>query len=402
MSGITQAEKQKFAEIFQARGQINGYMQGAIARDVLLASNLPPNRLERIWDLSDIDKDGNLDFDEFCIAMHLTYDCINGAETPMYLPSSLVPVSKAHLVPQQSFATQQIGYQPTGYQQPQPTGYQPQQQQQQIGYQQTQPTGYQPQSMVMNQPTGYPPSQYGGYQEPEFSWDMTTDDMTSYQNIYSKYANDSGRVKFGRMEDFFTTLGLPRTDLTNAWKLVDVNQMNALTQDQCLMFYHILNQRTKGARVPKQLPPDLHAAFAGDYAADFGQKKTTSRKASNNKKKTSHDEVEALRRELAEVKDRTREAEKKLASSKENEEAFSSRSLRDQFQALYDYKMRQLTDQNNLDDKIRQQERDIDAARDTVRRLNRIVEDVRAKKHDLETSLEASRLEVQKSLRSFE
>jgi hypothetical protein len=77
------------------------------------------------------------------------------------------------------------------------------------------------------------------------------------------------------MEDFFTTLGLARTDLTNAWKLVDVNQMNALTQDQCLMFYHILNQRTKGARVPKQLPPDLHAAFAGDYAADFGQKSTS-------------------------------------------------------------------------------------------------------------------------------
>jgi hypothetical protein len=28
MSAITQAEKQKFAEIFQARGQINGYMSG--------------------------------------------------------------------------------------------------------------------------------------------------------------------------------------------------------------------------------------------------------------------------------------------------------------------------------------------------------------------------------------
>lgn len=142
--------------------------------------------------MSDIDKDGNLDFDEFCIAMHLAYDCINGAETPMYLPASLVPVSKAHLVPQQSFAPQQqIGYQATGYQQAQPTGYQPQQQ---IGYQQAQQTGYQPQQVVMNQPTGYPPAQYG-YQEPEFSWDMTADDMTSYQNIYSKYANDSGRVK---------------------------------------------------------------------------------------------------------------------------------------------------------------------------------------------------------------
>jgi hypothetical protein len=28
MNGITQAEKQKYAEIFQARGQVNGYMPG--------------------------------------------------------------------------------------------------------------------------------------------------------------------------------------------------------------------------------------------------------------------------------------------------------------------------------------------------------------------------------------
>ena len=28
MSGITQAERSKYAEIFQARGQVNGYMAG--------------------------------------------------------------------------------------------------------------------------------------------------------------------------------------------------------------------------------------------------------------------------------------------------------------------------------------------------------------------------------------
>lgn len=28
MSGITQAERQKYAEIFQVRGQVNGYMSG--------------------------------------------------------------------------------------------------------------------------------------------------------------------------------------------------------------------------------------------------------------------------------------------------------------------------------------------------------------------------------------
>lgn len=147
-------------------------------------------------DLSDIDKDGNLDFEEFCVAMHLTFDCINGNEAPISLPPSLIPANKVHLLPQQQYA------QPTGYQQAQPTGYQGYQQAQPTGYQQTQPTGYQqpqPTGYQQPQPTGYQQAQPTGYyaqqQEPEFSWDMTPDEMTSYQNIYSKYANDTGKVK---------------------------------------------------------------------------------------------------------------------------------------------------------------------------------------------------------------
>lgn len=121
--------------------------------------------------------------------MHLTFDCINGVEAPISLPPSLIPASKAHLLPQQQYPQQ------TGYQQPQQTGYQGYQQPQQTGYQQPQPTGYQqPQqtgyyNQQQPQYTGFPP------QEPEFSWDMTSDEMTSYQNIYAKYANDSGKVK---------------------------------------------------------------------------------------------------------------------------------------------------------------------------------------------------------------
>lgn len=216
---------------------------------------------------------------------------------------------------------------------------------------------------------------------------------------------------------------------------MDVNHANALTQDQCLMFYHVLNQRTKGARIPKELPPDLHAAFAGEYAADFGERPgsgTGARKGNNTSMSSSakladsyvsrfgaastslsskgtssgnkYDEEEMLKRELAELKDRVREAERKASQAKENEnyESFASRPLRDQFQALYDYKLRQLTDQSDIEDKVRKQERDIDAARDAVRRLNRIVDDVRSKKRELETLLEERRLEVQKVLRASE
>lgn len=217
--------------------------------------------------------------------------------------------------------------------------------------------------------------------------------------------------------------------------LIDVNHTNALTQDQCLMFYHVLNQRTRGIRIPKELPPDLHAAFAGEYAADFGERPgsgTGARKGTNQSMSNSakladsyvnrlgaastslsskstkagnkYDEEDMLKRELAELKERVKEAERKANEAKESEnyESFASRPLRDQFQALYDYKLRQLTDQSDIEDKVRKQERDIDAARDAVRRLNRIVDDVRSKKRELESLLEERRLEVQKALRASE
>ncbi|KAG2226631.1 hypothetical protein INT45_005117 [Circinella minor] len=422
MSGITQAERSKYAEIFQARGQVNGYMAGATARDVLLSSNLPPHRLERIWDLADIDKDGSLDFEEFCVAMHLTFDCINGVEPPMTLPPNLIPANKGHLVAQ-------------GGLQPQPTGVYPQQ----TGYHSPSPAA----STLAPQPTGYYQQQpqvpqYTGYTQAssppvEFSWDMTSQDMTTYQNIYAKYANDSGKVKFSQMEDFYATLGLTRTDLSSAWTLVNVNHMQGITQDQCLTFFHILNQRTKGAQIPKELPPDLHDAFAGEYSADLGERPgagSGARKGNNvpmsksaqladsyvnrlgaastsltskgsSVKGNKYDEEDMLKRELAELKERVRDAERNVETAKGDEsyESFASRPLRDQFQALYDYKLKQLTDQADVEDKVRKQERDIEAARDAVRRLNRIVDDVRSKKRELENLLDERRSEVQKTLR---
>jgi hypothetical protein len=146
-----------------------------------------------------MDKDGQLDFDEFCIAMHLTYDTLNGGEPPQSLPPQMVPNSKRHLVGGhlQSQATGYQQPQPTGFQQTQPTGYQ-------MGYQQPQATGFQnPQQTGYQQPqyTGMPQQQtpqYTGFspaQQKEFDWGITPQDLNTYGNIYNKYANASGKVR---------------------------------------------------------------------------------------------------------------------------------------------------------------------------------------------------------------
>ena len=43
------------------------------ARSVMMSSKLPTATLGKVWDLSDIDRDGFLDRYEFTVAMHLVF-----------------------------------------------------------------------------------------------------------------------------------------------------------------------------------------------------------------------------------------------------------------------------------------------------------------------------------------
>ena len=60
----------------------------------MIKSKLPNNVLGKIWKLSDVDKDGMLDADEFCLAMHLMNVKLDGHDLPTDLPAHLVSPSK--------------------------------------------------------------------------------------------------------------------------------------------------------------------------------------------------------------------------------------------------------------------------------------------------------------------
>ena len=64
------------------------------AKQEMIKSKLPNNVLGKIWKLSDVDKDGMLDADEFCLAMHLMNIKLDGHDLPSELPKHLVPPSK--------------------------------------------------------------------------------------------------------------------------------------------------------------------------------------------------------------------------------------------------------------------------------------------------------------------
>jgi len=91
---ITDQEKAKTSEIFKTGNPVDNKLNGASAKPLLLATGLQNDLLKRIWYLSDIDKDGELDLDEFIIAMHLAHACQKGKGLPSSLPVSLIPASK--------------------------------------------------------------------------------------------------------------------------------------------------------------------------------------------------------------------------------------------------------------------------------------------------------------------
>ncbi|KAH9513279.1 Intersectin 1 (SH3 domain protein) [Bulinus truncatus] len=68
-----------------------GFLLGVEARAILMQSGLPQPVLAQIWTLSDIDRDGKLTCDEFCIAMHLSELARMGHSMPSVLPSELLP-----------------------------------------------------------------------------------------------------------------------------------------------------------------------------------------------------------------------------------------------------------------------------------------------------------------------
>ncbi|XP_055453284.1 epidermal growth factor receptor substrate 15-like 1 [Psammomys obesus] len=64
-------EKAKFDGIFESLLPLNGLLSGDKVKPVLMNSKLPLDVLGRVWDLSDIDKDGHLDRDEFAVVSPL-------------------------------------------------------------------------------------------------------------------------------------------------------------------------------------------------------------------------------------------------------------------------------------------------------------------------------------------
>lgn len=83
-----------FASVFAFYLKILKAILILAAKSQMVQSKLPNSVLGKIWKLSDIDKDGFLDDEEFALAMHLINIKIDGHELPTELPPHLIPPKK--------------------------------------------------------------------------------------------------------------------------------------------------------------------------------------------------------------------------------------------------------------------------------------------------------------------
>ncbi|CCJ30761.1 unnamed protein product [Pneumocystis jirovecii] len=222
MEEITTEEQKKYWEIFISLNPKNGYLSGDQAADVLKNSKLSNYQLEKIWNLADVDSDGNLDFEEFCIAMRLIFDVINNVylEVPTRLPDFLIPTSKAHLITARQAINENLQKQ---------------------------------QFMQITDKTRA--LRY------DFDWHIQPSDKQNYETIYTSTADSYGYISFDTLKNLYAILDISDTELQDAWKLVNPRLHESIDRDQVIFFLHILNQRNKGFCVPNIVPVHLKAIF---------------------------------------------------------------------------------------------------------------------------------------------
>ncbi|KAM9439379.1 epidermal growth factor receptor substrate 15-like 1 isoform 2-T2 [Clarias gariepinus] len=245
-------EKSKYDGIFESLLPINGLLSGDKVKPVLINSNLPLDVLGKIWDLSDIDKDGHLDKEEFAVAMHLVYRAREKEPVPSILPISMIPPSKRKksamglpgsvpVLPSSPFLMKE-SLRPTA------------------------PLSKSPLTIGSN----LSPSNSFRSSSPSRSlspapqltvstnWVVPQEDREQYEEIFELADSDfDGMVGGGEVKDIFINSGLPQTVLAHIWSLADTKSVGKLTKEQFCLAMHLIQQAVKGADPPKSLNPDM-------------------------------------------------------------------------------------------------------------------------------------------------
>ncbi|CCH43558.1 hypothetical protein BN7_3110 [Wickerhamomyces ciferrii] len=380
-------EIKKYWEIFSGLKPIDNKLNGEQVSVVLKNSKLGDSNLSKIWDLSDIDADGSLDFEEFCICMRLIFDLVNGtiSSLPSQLPDWLVPSSKAHLI-QANRALSGQDHQTLRYSDSEDDD-----------------------SSLSDQ----------------FDWYISPNDKSKYEEIYSSASDRFGRITYDSLNGLYSTLpNVPATDISSAWNLVNPRSSETIDKDQTLIFLHMLNQRSTGKRIPRSVPSSLRATFSKEtpeYSIESHQasiqKSGNSKHSfadnyleriggsglSKNTKGTDFSSTEGtdweevrLKRELADLEEQVRQRELET-DSKQNERinvlngngSTTNKTLqtRKELEQLLEYKQKQLIQESKSNADLSEVSNDIDTVESQVQVLEQYLQQKKNEYNELQQQI---------------
>ncbi|XP_056319854.1 epidermal growth factor receptor substrate 15 [Danio aesculapii] len=216
-------EKVKFDAIFESLSPVGGMLTGDKVKPVLLNSKLPVDVLGRVWELSDIDRDGMLDKDEFAVAMYLVYRALESEAVPMCLPAALIPPSKRK------------------------------------------PASSPPVMPLLPSPAQHKErnSAHSGSKtlpaKSPSQWVVSPADKAKYDDLFAKTDTDmDGLVSGAEVRYIFLKTGLPSATLARIWELCDIGDVGKLTRDQFALALYLINQKlSKGIEPPQTLSPEM-------------------------------------------------------------------------------------------------------------------------------------------------
>uniref|UniRef100_A0A673BPM9 Uncharacterized protein n=1 Tax=Sphaeramia orbicularis TaxID=375764 RepID=A0A673BPM9_9TELE len=298
-------EKGKFEGIFESLAPVNGLLSGDKVKPVLINSKLPLDILGKIWDLSDVDKDGRLDKEEFIVAMHLVYRTMEKEPVPSTLPVSLIPPSKRKKAAVTLPGAVSVLPAFSGFS----SGPTPLKDTLRSTPPLSSATPLIPAAVNLS-----PQHSFKSSTQPVVNWVVPVADRERYAEIFKKTDTDNdGLVTGTEVIEIFMHSNLSQTMLAQIWGLADTKQTGKLTQEQFSLAMYLIQQKvTKDVEPPSSLTPDMIPPSERTAASESTSSTGSAELTGNKELDDLSQEIAQLQREKFVLEQEIREKEETI------------------------------------------------------------------------------------------
>ena len=280
MSKLEQFEIKKYWQIFSGILKQNNTPKETkvsydLVKPILFNSKLDSSILNKIWDLSDIDEDDSLDFEEFVICMRLLFDMVNKSidKIPDQLPEWLIPGSKVDLLKKKLKEQKKENTS-------QPEEYLERENPSVSKTEETKtddtPFGddnveeYSPVIEEPKAPVVIPEPKFEEEFKPPVEWYMSPTEKSLYEAVYStSKLNLDKTITFESIYEalkskiLITNLNnITELDISKVWHLLNPSNLPQINKDPALYLIHVIKQiNDKNCELPTSIPRSLAQTF---------------------------------------------------------------------------------------------------------------------------------------------